>query len=32
VLTASTSAPIIVVWSEIDTGTPITWTKITTAA
>ena len=32
VLTASTSAPIIVVWSEIDTGTPITWTEITTAA
>jgi len=32
VLTASTSASIIVVWSEIDTGTPITWTEITTAA
>ena len=32
VLTTSAGTPILIVWSEIDTGTPITWTKITTAA
>jgi hypothetical protein len=32
VLTATTGSPILVVWSEIDTGTTVTWTEIETAA
>lgn len=32
VLTSSTGSVIIIAWNEIDTGTPVTWTRITTAA
>ncbi len=32
VLTSSTGSVIIIAWNEIDTGTPVTWTEITTAA
>ena len=32
VLTSSVGSVIIIAWSEIDTGTPVTWTRITTAA
>jgi hypothetical protein len=32
VLTASVGTPILIVWSEIDTGTTVTWTQIETAA
>ena len=32
VLSSSVGSVIIIAWSEIDTGTPVTWTRITTAA
>ena len=32
VLTSSVGSVIIIAWNRIDTGTPVTWTKITTAA
>jgi len=32
VLTSSVGSVIIIVWNRIDTGTPVTWTKIVTAA
>ena len=32
VLTSSVGSVIIIAWNRIDTGTPLTWTKITTAA
>ena len=32
VLTSSVGSVIIIAWNRVDTGTPVTWTKITTAA
>ena len=32
ILTSSVGSVIIIVWNRIDTGTPVTWTKIVTAA
>ena len=32
VLTSSVGSVIIIVWNRVDTGTPVTWTKIVTAA
>ena len=32
VLTSNVGSVIIIAWNRIDTGTPVTWTKITTAA
>ena len=32
VLTSSVGSVIIIAWNKVDTGTPVTWTKITTAA
>ena len=31
-LTTSVGSVIIISWNKVDTGTPVTWTKITTAA
>ena len=32
VLTSTVGSVIIIAWNKIDTGTPVTWTRITTAA